>query len=272
MKRRFEELISISKESMTRELANEMISFMLENIGATDPRLRDELIYGTLARWIHNDFFNEDQLEHILTKATDDNHLFHQIGEVCTDSVFKRSFSALAAAAVLQKDQNDVRLDQDTVSGLLERVCQYLEMEQDTRGYVEGKGWAHAIAHGADLLAAAVRHQLSPVDGSGWRVLNVVGQTLFKGYVYSDDEDERLIQVLIALLHRKDSGEVNLGLWLQGIAHDLVRIHADEGAALYFFRSRTNVMNFFKTLYFYPAGEEYRKNLEGHILMLQNMI
>nr|WP_186381911.1 DUF2785 domain-containing protein [Paenibacillus terrae] len=186
--------------------------------------------------------------------------------------MFKRSFSALAAAAVLQKDQNDVRLDQDTVSRLLERVCQYLEMEQDTRGYVEGKGWAHAIAHGADLLAAAVRHPLSPVDGSGWRVLNVVGQTLFKGYVYSDDEDERLIQVLIALLHRKDSGEVNLGLWLQGIAHDLVRIHADEGATLYFFRSRTNVMNFFKTLYFYPAGEEYRKNLEGHILMLQNMI
>lgn len=39
MKRRLEELIAISKESMTRELANEMISFMLENIGATDPRL-----------------------------------------------------------------------------------------------------------------------------------------------------------------------------------------------------------------------------------------
>ncbi|WP_145024419.1 DUF2785 domain-containing protein [Paenibacillus sp. Y412MC10] len=55
-------------------------------------------------------------------------------------------------------------------------------------------GWAHAIAHGADLLAAAVRHPLSSVDGSGWRVLNVMGQTLFKGYVYSDDEDERLIQ------------------------------------------------------------------------------
>lgn len=272
MKRRFEELIAISKELMTRELANETISFMLENIGAPDPRLRDELIYATLARWIHNDFFNEDQLEHILTKAFDDNHLFYQIGEVCTDSVFKRSFSAHAAAAVLQKDQNDVRLDQDTVSRLLERVCQYLEMEQDTRGYVEGKGWAHSIAHGADLLAAAVRHPLCPVDEAGWRVLNVVGQTLFKGYVYSDDEDERLIQVLIALLHRKDSREVNLGLWLQGIAHDLVRIHADEGATIYFFRSRTNVMNFFKTLYFYLPSEGYRKNLEGHILMLQNMI
>ncbi|WZU03169.1 DUF2785 domain-containing protein [Erysipelothrix sp. D19-032] len=30
-------------------------------------------------------------------------------------------------------------------------------MENDNRGFVEEKGWAHAFAHGADLIASASR-------------------------------------------------------------------------------------------------------------------
>ena len=33
-----------------------------------------------------------------------------------------------------------------------DRVASWYLREQDVRGYVPGKGWAHAIAHGADAI------------------------------------------------------------------------------------------------------------------------
>ena len=36
-------------------------------------------------------------------------------------------------------------------------AMEYLAAEQDLRGYVPGKGWAHSVAHTADLLAWLAR-------------------------------------------------------------------------------------------------------------------
>ncbi|WFR63343.1 hypothetical protein P9222_02810 [Paenibacillus amylolyticus] len=54
----------------------ELALHMMQHIGSPDPVLRDELIYITLATWIGQGVFMEDELRHVLQLALDDQHLF----------------------------------------------------------------------------------------------------------------------------------------------------------------------------------------------------
>src|ERR1700753_973284 len=75
---------------------------LLENFSSADAELRDELSYIILASSIiGKQKLTQDQLETLLTTASDDEHLFYHIGEVGTDTVFMRSFSNLIIASIL---------------------------------------------------------------------------------------------------------------------------------------------------------------------------
>ena len=78
------------------------------------------------------------------------------IGEDGTDTVFRRSFSALVLAECLERatsaDRDRPASPTTTVLRWGDRVAGWLVRERDLRGYVPGKGWAHALAHGADAL------------------------------------------------------------------------------------------------------------------------
>ncbi|MGI8523980.1 MAG: DUF2785 domain-containing protein [Nocardioides sp.] len=120
-------------------------------LGSTDPDLRDGVAFPVLATWITEGVYDDllaglgDGMAAGLTQG---------LGESGTDTVFRRSFSVLILAVCVERD-NAVRLLPDTK--LLEwgdRVGAWLVREQDVRGFVPGKGWAHAVAHGADALGA----------------------------------------------------------------------------------------------------------------------
>lgn len=99
-------------------------------------------------------YLDKKQLLYIIEICLDQQHLFYQLGEAKSDSVFTRSFSSLVIAAILGKDKDMKLLPEDVFLRVFISSHTYLRQENDTRGYVEGKGWAHSIAHGADLLAS----------------------------------------------------------------------------------------------------------------------
>jgi hypothetical protein len=74
---------------------------MVAHLGSPDPVLRDDLIYDILANWITTDRLSAGQLKQLLDVCLDSSHLFYSIGEYETDSVFARSFSALAIALII---------------------------------------------------------------------------------------------------------------------------------------------------------------------------
>ena len=81
------------------------------------------------------------------------------VGEDGTDTVFRRSFSALVLAVVLERattlaTTTGTGLPDDTLLRWGDRIAGWLVRERDLRGFVLGKGWAHALAHGADALGA----------------------------------------------------------------------------------------------------------------------
>lgn len=118
-------------------------------LGSPDPEQRDGTAYPALATWIDRGVYDD-----LLSGLGDGMAagLTVGLGEVGTDSVFRRSFSVLALAECLARDNVKLLLPSARVFDWGDRVASWFLRERDTRGYVPGKGWAHAIAHGADAI------------------------------------------------------------------------------------------------------------------------
>ncbi len=132
--------------------------------------------------------------------------LYANIGEKFTDSVFIRSFSALLVANILTKDAEILTLNDESLQPFFKKIGRYLLLEQDTRGHIEGKGWAHSIAHGADLAAITIKHPKFDLQYAP-SILHALKLTTWKDVVYINDEEERLVNIIEALLDRSYSEE-----------------------------------------------------------------
>src|SRR5882757_5051674 len=126
---------------------------------SSDAELRDDLAYSILAEWIlHKGVFSKDEL--LALEEEWRGNLKAGIGNSETDSVLGRSFSALCLAAIAERELKTPFLGEERYRKLLAAAESYLKEERDLRGFDPVKGWIHATAHTADLLAALVRHRL----------------------------------------------------------------------------------------------------------------
>ncbi|WP_160847232.1 DUF2785 domain-containing protein [Pontibacillus yanchengensis] len=243
-----ETLKSFQAEGNKKINVNTLIEQMLYQIGSTDAELRDNLIYRTFGKLIMKEALTIQQLEYIMSTCLREDYLFYRIGEKEGDGVFTRSFSSLVIALLLEKDRETHYLPRQVANDAILQGIHYLYQEKDVRGYVEHKGWAHSVAHGADLLEAAIRHPLFELELAE-SCLESVEACLFKGQVYIDDEDERLLIALEALIERGLDEKV-LTRWISKLSNSLQQVEDREGVTLAFVRQKTNVMNFLKSMYF----------------------
>src|SRR5215213_8933286 len=120
-------------------------------LGDADPYLRDGIAYPTLATWVSDGVYDD------LLGGLGDGMaagLAVGLGEQGTDTVFRRSFSVLVLAACIERHNGHGAGTDDSMIRWGDRVAGWFVRERDLRGYVDGKGWAHAVAHGADALGA----------------------------------------------------------------------------------------------------------------------
>ena len=120
-------------------------------LGSTSPEVRDGTAYPALATWIERGVYDD-----LLAGLGDGMAVGLDVGlgERGTDSVFRRSFSALILAECLVRDNAHHLMPGAKVMEWGDRIATWFLTEADTRGYVPGKGWAHAVAHGADAIGA----------------------------------------------------------------------------------------------------------------------
>ncbi len=118
-------------------------------LGSIDPVERDETAYPILATWISEGVYDD-----LLSGLGDGMAagLIQGLGESGTDSVFRRSFSALVLAECIERDNAKSLLPPAKILDWGDRVTGWLVRERDVRGFVPGRGWAHAVAHGADAV------------------------------------------------------------------------------------------------------------------------
>lgn len=232
---------------------------MLSHIGSVDSELRDNLIYPTFMKLIEQERLTRNQFQNLFEACLDDNHLFYKIGEKNTDSVFTRSFSSLVVAGLLFKDSQLELLTKESFAVALDKSVSYLISEQDTRGYVDEKGWAHSVAHGSDLLVSIVKHSKFRIEDS-IIILDTIHNCLFKDATYTDEEDERLVFVIQAQFERNLDEKI-LEKWILQILKDLELIYFNEGFSNKYFRTKFNITNFLKSLYFIIGFKNEKSNI-----------
>lgn len=224
---------------------------MLRHLGSTDPELRDKLINRVLGRWAEL-YFDSQQLQILLNRVLDDDHLYLGLGEEGSDSVFMRSFSSLALASLIARHRSQAFLSGPAVQQTLDRMLVYLSKEKDLRGYLPGKGWAHALAHAADALDELA---LCPELGKPALLDLLQGireAVLGAAVVLVDDEDERLVTAVLSSLQRQLLSASDLSRWVSGFASFALPPTYQE-----WLRKRTNIKHFLRSLYFrlsYEAG------------------
>jgi hypothetical protein len=170
-------------------------------LGSTDPVERDEFAYPILTTWIGAGVYDDllaglgDGMSAGLTQG---------LGEVGTTSVFRRSFSALVLAACVHRDNAASLLPGGKLLEWGDLAAGWLVRERDTRGFVPGQGWAHAIAHGADVLdelASSPHFRLNELTV----LLDVIADRVLEptNVVWTCGEPDRLAVAAMSVFRRR---------------------------------------------------------------------
>ncbi|OPA73848.1 hypothetical protein BVG16_27080 [Paenibacillus selenitireducens] len=226
-------------------LAYELALKMMEDIGDVDSEYRDNLIYSTLYMWSKNQEFTADQMRHLLRLSLDDNHSFLNMGEMNTDSVFTRAFSVLFVPLAISYHEHSNFLTEQEISEIKDKLISFFDMEKDLRGYVPGKGWAHAIAHASDALAAV--SSLPSIHREDlMEILHVMKRKIaVDRYAFIHSEDERMVNVVMKIFHRGLISDEEMGDWIHEIGSYAKTGHLPEDDILF-----GNKKRFLRSLYF----------------------
>lgn len=207
---------------------DDLTTELVQMLGDPDPDVRDGIAYPVLSAWLREGVFDD-----LLAGFGDGvaEGLFTGLGEDGTDSVLRRSFSALLLAETVSRDLGARAVHSDAIFRWGDRAASWFVRERDLRGYIEGRGWAHAVAHGADLLATLAR---SPHFGTLELtvLLDVVADRLLSptSYRFHHGEDDRLALVVMAVLHRNLIGIEILEPWIERLVAGLAKPKVPESS------------------------------------------
>ena len=244
---------------------SDLTAELTELLGTPESEPR-ELALAVLSTWIERGVYDD-----LLPGLGDGiaTGLLTGIGERGTDTVFRRSFSALVVAEVIDRDTRRPRVTRAKVHEWGDRLATWFLNERDERGYVQNQGWAHAIAHGADALGTLAR---SPHCGPGELlvVLDVIGDRVARGPgpVWYSGEPDRLAMATLQVLRRGLVPDELVDAWLERIAV-AARPRRDGSDAPDVYRQTGNAAAFLRSLYLQlalgPAAPPRRSDL---VLML----
>ena len=182
-------------------------------LASPDPELRDDLAYSIFANWIYRPNILSKPT---LVSLTDEwrANLKDRIGESGTNSVLKRSFSALCLSSMAEKEARTPFLGEPRYHQLVADAITYLQSERDLRGYDAKLGWIHANAHTADLLRDLANSPLLTKEEQT-NILSVIAVRLSTApQVYIQGEQDRMAAAVLAVIRRPSFDTAAFGAWL----------------------------------------------------------
>jgi hypothetical protein len=167
-------------------------------LGDPDPALRDEIAYTGISQLLRSADVGEADLRTLRAMLLD-----RISPEAIDPEGFSRPFAALALSEVARTDRISPWMSDAERTELVSVATAYLRSVRDYRGYVDGEGWRHGIAHGADLL---MQLSLNPEIGHeagkdiAAAVLDAISREDAPAFVF--DEPRRLARPLLHLVDR----------------------------------------------------------------------
>lgn len=248
----FEFNIIEDKTNLTYEL--------LACIGDEDAYIRDELIYPALARLLYRDHLPESVLLDILRILFSKSHLLYGLGTK-DNNVFTRTFSSLQIAVLLYKHNQKNFIPKDDLIVYFRQFCYYYQNEVDLRGFLEKEGWAHSIAHAADVFKQFAQSEELNEEHYQEMLGLVFDKFVQSDYLYINNEDERTVSALELLLQRNVVSDDFVSEWIMSFSkYEKLEDYKKE------YIINTNVKNLLRSLYF--RIESFKEELEEVLYLI----
>jgi hypothetical protein len=237
-----------------------LIPELLEMLASPDPIQRDKYAYLILAHWLVKGMVSPDTMREMVKQLKP--NLKQGIGERGTDSVFRRSFSALMLATLVNQHHITIYLNDVEMRSLLTVALDYLLQEKDLRAYDPQKGWIHATAHTADLLLVLARSRYLDANNLAYLVYAIADKVKRQtGYVFVHEEDERLARAAVIALLREEVSEKVIDAWFTRLVAITQLTHPPAQLDTPLHSAHVNTKNLLRSLYFQIAlaqseGEE----------------
>lgn len=218
-------------------------------LGDADPFLRDGIAFEALSAWMRG-----KQLD-VATLRTLEAALLAQLDGADAGG-FRKPFAALVLSEVARTDRVQPWMTADERSRMAEAAAAYLRSVRDYRGYVDGEGWRHGVAHGADwALQLMLNKALEPAQAM--TLVSAVGAQVMpaEGHAYAFGEPARLARPVVYAAARGDLDQASMETWLAGLPAALAARPEGERQAAWWTR-RANLENFLHALGDMSAGEQ----------------
>jgi hypothetical protein len=131
---------------------------------------------------------------------------------------FERPFAALVLSELVRAERLNGHFTDGMRADVVDRSIAYMREVRDYRGFREGEGWRHGVAHGADLLM-----QLSLNESTGREDLirirdAVASQVSPEGHFYTYGEPERLARPILVMAQRGAFTEDEWSTWFAQVS------------------------------------------------------
>jgi hypothetical protein len=246
-----------------------LAGILFSYLSSTDPELRDDIAYIVYANWLKREVVSNEELKLHVDRLL--ANLDKGIGETESDTVFLRSFSVLLLAEIVHNDNKKSILEKGQVRRILEKGLWYLDAEKDQRGYVPDKGWAHALAHTADLMLVLARNRNINETDLG-NMLWVISVKIIHStnHVYIHGEDERLASAVLEILRRDLLPADQVQQWMKSFTEpdgrDWKGAYVDEQRNYAFQNTRNLLRSVYVALVSQPDEFPNRETLTGSAL------
>ena len=169
---------------------------LVDCLASPDPALRDDLAFGTLQRWMRANAFAPDELRALRDR------LQAMLATPDPDGV-ARPFAALALSEVARTDRVAPWMREDEREAMVVRAAAYLASVDDYRGFRNGEGWRHGVAHGADwAMQLSLNPALQRPQLDALRDAIAVQAVPVAAHAYVFGEPERLARPLLFIARR----------------------------------------------------------------------
>ena len=232
-----------------RAQRNQRALALADCLGDADPQLRDGIAFEALSHWMRGKQLDGDGLRALQA------NLFRQLDGDDADG-YRKPFAALVLSEVARTDRVEAWMTAEERARMAAAAADYLRSVRDHRGYVDGEGWRHGVAHGADwAMQLVLNSQLMPADGMS--LLSAVATQVapIDGHAYAFGEPARLARPVAYAAARGDLDQAAVDAWLAGLVADLGPLPEGGRQAAWWTR-RANLENFLHTLGHMAAGEQ----------------
>ncbi len=190
----------------------ELVDELCGMLGSPDPEVRDDTAFPVLAYWVSRGVL-DGQLGEVGDRL---------VGQIRGGPIYSRTFAAISLTWFVLRDASTGELSSETVLGWLSAFSQWWRSEADLRPWDPKLGWLHAPAHGADLLRAFGRSpKLGEAELAGLLELAVDRLLVDEGYLYGNNEDDRIGYALASVLTRPEVSAAAAVRWI-GRLHDAI--------------------------------------------------